>query len=464
MSEQSRVDPSEPANPLDLARTWASQGAALAERGDLESALESFRRAAELAPRSALIQFTYANALLGAGRFSEAISRLDQTLALAPKHAAVWSNLGLARLALNQPEAALQALDRAVALDPDSVAAHSNRGLVQRELLLVDEAFVSFERALQLDPDHAPTRSNLAICQLLVGRFAEGWASFEARWQTSDGHFAPRHLSAPQWAGEAVAGKTILLHAEQGLGDTLQFCRYAKPLALRGARVVLEVQPALKTLLEGLDGVSELIARGEPLPHFDLHCPLMSLPGAFQARADTIPSEAAYLTCPQDRLVQWRTRLGPRQGLRVGVVWFGKETQHNNHNRSIPLEMFLSALPAGIEVFSLHDRVREEEAELLARSGVIRRFESEIRDFADTAAIACQMDLVVSVCTSAAHLAAGLGLPTWVLLPYSACWRWQLGREDSPWYPSVRLFRQPSLGDWGSVLARVRTELAGIRP
>jgi Flp pilus assembly protein TadD len=437
-------------------------GATLQALGRLSEAAGAYGEAARLQPAMLAAHVQGAGVLLMLGQFEDALEACDRALGLDAGQAAIWSNRGAALLALNRPREALPAFERAIALDPAFPAGPANRGVALRELNRVEEARASFEQALVLAPDYVEARCNLGVCHLLTGDLEQGFAGHELRWLIEPGLSQRRSFDAPQWNGEDVAGRTILLHAEQGFGDTINFCRYAPLLAARGARVVLEVQPPLKTLMESLDGVSELLVRGDTLPAFDYHCPLMSLPAAFATRLESIPAPSAYLSASPERLALWRGRIGPPRGFRLGVVWSGKPTHHNDHNRSIPLEQFLRALPEGIEIFSLHDRVRDADAEVLARHPRIRRFDGQISDFADTAALAAAMDLVVSVDTSSAHLAAAIGRPTWVLLPFAPDWRWLLGRDDSPWYPGVRLFRQPALGDWDEVLRRVNEAIASL--
>jgi tetratricopeptide (TPR) repeat protein len=453
----------------DHLQAWANRGATLQEAGRLEEALVAFAEVVRLDPKLPAAHVRTAAVLLALKRPQAALAACGRALTLDSGDVGVWSNRGAALLALNRPHQALAALDQAVRLDPAFAPGHANRGAALRELNRLDEAMESFGRALALAPHSLEARCNLGVCQLLAGDFGPGFEGHEQRWRIEPGLTDRRDFSAPLWLGdEDVAGKTVLLHAEQGFGDTLNFCRYATLLAARGARVVLEAPPALTPLLAGLEGVAQLVARGESLPAFDYHCPLMSLPLAFGTRLDTIPASAAYLAAPAERTAAWAARIGPAAAVRVGVVWSGKPTHHNDHNRSIPLRRFLRALPEGIEVFSLHDRVRDADAAVLADHPHIWRFDGQIGDFADTAALAAAMDLVISVDTSAAHLAAALGRPTWVLLPFAPDWRWLLEREDSPWYPTVRLFRQPTLGDWDTVLDRVRVALerlaAGASP
>ena len=256
----------------------------------------------------------------------------------------------------------------------------------------------------------------------------------------------------------AIAGKTILLHAEQGLGDTIQFSRYAKFVAAQGARVVLEVQAPLRPLLAQVDGVSQLLVRGEALPAFDYHCPLLSLPLAFQTRIDNIPAEVPYLHSDPDRVRKWEVRLGPRMLPRVGLTWSGRAAHANDSNRSIALGDFAGLVCLHAQFVSLQKDLRAGDAQIIERRG-IKHFGDELDDFADTAALIELMDIIITVDTSVAHLAAAMGKIVWILLPFNPDWRWLLDRDDSPWYPTARLFRQPTLGAWGSVIERVSAEL-----
>jgi hypothetical protein len=290
-----------------------------------------------------------------------------------------------------------------------------------------------------------------------MGRFGEGWRDYESRWKTEA--FQRRDFVQPLWMGtEPLDGRTILLHAEQGLGDTLQFVRYAPLLARSGAKVVLEVQPALLSLLSEIDGIAA-IPQGEKLPPFDLHCPLMSLPLAFGTELDSIPAEIPYLRVSADRASKWRERLGERRVPRIGIAWAGSAAHKNNRRRSIALERFVPLFAVdGVELVSLQKELSPADAGMLAEHGALQLGE-ELGDFADTAAVISLLDLVVSVDTSVVHLAGAIGRPVWALIPFAPDFRWMLAREDSPWYPTVRLFRQPQLSDWDSVLERVRVEL-----
>ena len=436
---------------LEAARAAPSPQAALAICED----------AVRLAPGRPEAHFEHGMVLQACGRSIDAANAFARVIRMAPGVAAAWANLGVVLTEAGQLDAALEALDTATGIDPRLAAAHTSRAVALREVGRNDEALLACDQALALAPDDPAALCNRGVCELLAGDLERGFRDHEQRWRLEPGRSQRRDFAAPLWLGDAdIAGQTLLIHAEQGFGDTIQFCRYAPVLAARGARVVLEVPAALMPVMRSLAGVEALVATGDPLPPFDLHCPLMSLPLAAGTRLDAIPAPAAYLAAPADRLNRWSAELGQAQAPRVGLVWSGKPTHLNDANRSIPLARFLAALPPGLELFGLQDQIRPADADTLARRPDIRRFDGRLTDFGDTAALATLMDVVVSVDTSVAHLAAALGRPSWILLPFAPDWRWLLGRDDSPWYPSARLFRQPARGDWDGGLAGVRADLA----
>ena len=297
------------------------------------------------------------------------------------------------------------------------------------------------------------------LALLLSGQFDEGWRLYEYGWQGSQQRGTPRTYPQPLWLGtDPLVGKTILLHSEQGLGDTLQFCRYVRLVQARGARVMMEVPAPLLPLLESLEGVDEFIVQGQPLPDFDCHCPLMSLPLAFKTDINTIPCPEPYLRSDSAKVAQWKTKLGAKTKPRIGIVWSGRREHRNDHNRSVALLDLMAHLPQAFDYVCLQQEIREADQKALNTSG-IQFFGGELKDFSDTAALCDVMDLVISVDTSVAHLAAALGKTTWVLLPYVPDWRWLLDRLDSPWYASVKLWRQQEDRQWGSVLSHIANEL-----
>jgi hypothetical protein len=307
----------------------------------------------------------------------------------------------------------------------------------------------------------------------LAGEYARGWADYEWRWQDGNSWIVneKRNFAQPLWLGqEPLSGKTIFLQSEQGYGDTIQFCRYVKPVSDLGARVILEVQKPLSTLLQNLDGLAQLVVPGETLPAFDYYCPLMSLPLAMGTTLSNVPARVPYIAISDERRRLWRQKVGERRGLRVGLVWSGgfrpdqPELWSVNERRNVPLAKFAPLGHPSAEFYSLQlgQPAISELAESMAHrwdGPQVRDLTSEIHDFGDTAALIEQLDLVISVDTSTAHLAGALGKPVWILNRFDACWRWLLDRDDSPWYPTARLYRQDRPGDWDSVLERVRCDL-----
>lgn len=425
------------------------------------AALESIDRAIALSPRSADAHCDRGNALMAAGQYAEALGSFDVALELDSGHAGAHYNRGNVLDKLDRPDEALTAYDRALQLDPALAAAHTNRGVVLHELHRLEEALACYERALVIQPGHARARFNRGCLLLLRGDYARGWEDFEARWQTFQrpGAGAQGDFRQPEWTGsESLAGRSILLHAEQGLGDTVQFCRFATPLARRGARVVIEVQPELRSLLQRLDGVAEVIAQGARRPDCDYHAALMSLPRLLGTLPETIPAAAGYLRADPDAVLHWRTMLGPATRPRVGLAWSGSASNPRDRRRSIPAAQLLQALPATCDYFCLQTPVRASDAEAASSRPGLTNFGAQL-DFQSTAALIELMDLVICVDTSIAHLAAALGARTWILLSHICDWRWLLGRNDSPWYSSVRLYRQAEPGSWDPVLRGVRSDM-----
>jgi hypothetical protein len=388
------------------------------------------------------------------------VESYERAIALKPDYAEAYNNRGIALGALDRPADALQSYERAIALRPDYAEAFYNRGNALRELHRHRDAVQSYERAIALKPDYAAAHWNLADCRLLLGDFTLGWQEYEWRWKLEQASHAERDFPQPLWLGaQPLEGRTILLHSELGMGDTLQFCRYAQAVAALGAKVVLEVQPPLLPLLADLDGVAQAVPRGAALPAFDCHCPLMSLPLAFKTDATNIPATIPYLRSDAARVAAWREKLGPKSKPRVGVVWSGSMSQRND-KRSMALVEMLPLVGDWAEWISLQKDVRESDAPLLASRADLRHVGDALQDFADTAAVIELLDVLVTVDTSVPHVAGAMGKPVWILLPFNAHdWRWMLDREDSIWYPTARLFRQAAIGDWASVISQVDAAL-----
>ena len=392
-------------------------------------------------------------------RFQDAIPIATRAIDIDPRHAEALCNRGAALRALNRFDEALRDYDRALAVMPRYASAWNNRGVALAALNRHPQALEAYERALEVDPDFVRARFNRSLSRLVLGDFERGLPDYEFRWAGSDLQGSARAFRQARWTGrEDLRGKTILLYAEQGFGDTIQFCRFVPQVKSRGAKVLLEVQAPLKGLAASLPGVDTVIASGEPLPPFDLHCPLISLALSLGTRVDSIPRDAPYVTAPAERIERWRARLGETAGPRIGLAWSGSTTLKNDHNRSIGLSRLAALRCEGCTLVSLQKDVRDSDR-LALDGSAIARFENDIVDFQDTAALVTLMDLVISVDTSVAHLAGAMAKPVWILLPFSPDWRWLLEREDSPWYPTARLFRQRSIGDWGPLIEKVRREL-----
>lgn len=434
----------------------------LQKLGRLDEALADNKRALALDPTSADTYSNIGNVLMSSGRNEEALSWFDRSLELQPNSAATLMNKGIALAAMRRFAEAVSWHDRSLELQPNSAVTLTNKAIALAELRHFDEAFALYHQARAIDPCNAVTDWNLALLQLLTGNFEAGWAGREARWKIPALSAYYPKLSQPMWLGkEPIEGKTILINVDEGLGDTIQFARYVPMVAELGARVILAVQEPLRPLLSELPGVSQCLAfTASELPAFDTYCSISSLPLAFGTRLETIPSAIPYLPAPAEcRLQAWEDRLGPRDRLRVGLVWSGNPRHDNDRNRSIPLRLLTPILDMDATFVSLQKDPRPDDKAILLERTEIIDLTAHLTDFAETAALVSCLDLVISVDTSVVHLAGALGRPTWILLPYRPDWRWLLGRDDSPWYPTVRLFRQSETREYGSVLDRVRTEL-----
>ncbi len=433
-------------------------------------ALASFDRAISLSPDFAQAWNNRACVLRDLGRPADALASCDHALALQPNYPDAWSNRGNALSDLNQPQEAERSYRRALELAPRFTDAWNNLGLTQIDLNEHVQALRSYEHALTVNPAAAETHWNESLCLLQMGRFEAGWQKYEWRWERNRIKAGKRVFAQPLWLGDfSIEGKTILLHAEQGLGDTLQFCRYAALVSKLGAKVVLEVPPELMRLMSTLDGVDRLIEAGTALPSFDCHCPLLSLPLAFRTDLASIPSTTPYLYADAAAAQHWRDRIDaePDGRLKVGLVWAGGNRPHvaelrkNDARRSITFERLAPLLEVpNVRFFSLQKGPAAQQLAHGVSTQNVVDYAEELDDFADTAALVANLDLVISVDTSTAHLAGALDKPVWILNRFDTCWRWMLERTDTPWYPRATLFRQPALGDWDSVILAARDALA----
>lgn len=430
------------------------------ETGDYAGALEAADRALSLRSGYPEAHNNRGNALLRLERPEEAAQAFWAALRFTPRDPELHLNLGNALEALDRLSEALESIERAIAMQPRLVSAHVNRANVLQRLGRHWEALEAYDQALALDPDNVDARWNGALCHLLLGNHEAGWAGYEARWRRVGAEAKAHAFAQPLWLGqERLEGRTILLHGEQGLGDTIQFARYAPKVAALGARVVLEVFAPLAELMTGLAGVSQVIRRGDPFPPFELHCPLMSLPLAL-GLFEPMPAPEPYLKADPARVRLWAERLGPAKALRVGLAASGSRTHAKDALRSIPFETLAAALPHGPDYHLLQQDLREADRDGLAARSDLTVWADSLFSFSDTAALAEHMDLVVSVDTSVAHLSGALGRPAWVLLPFEPDWRWGLGSDATPWYPRMTLYRQRAFKDWSDPLDRVARDLS----
>ncbi|HXD52673.1 MAG TPA: tetratricopeptide repeat protein [Burkholderiales bacterium] len=395
------------------------------------------------------------------GRHADALTDFDAVLTRIPHHVEALYNRGTALLELERPDAALAAFDAAVAAAPKHTGAWTNRGRALQALNRHADAVASFEKAIAVDKNFADAHSNMALSLLTLGQLSRGFAEYEWRWKRTGMSDARRNYRGRPWLGEFPIGqRTILLAAEQGLGDSIQFVRHAPLLARSGAKVVLEVQPELKALLAGVDGVALCHARGETLPAYDVYCPLGSLPLAFKTEPATIPADIPYLRADETHVAKWRPTIEALPGKRVALAWAGHAKHPNDRNRSIALAQLEPLLALdGISFVSVQRDLRGDDEVILARHKSVTHIGDKLDDMADTAAVLALADLTIAVDTSVIHLAGAMGREAWVMLPFSPDWRWTLTGDHSPWYPRMRLFRQAKPGDWSGVIASLRDAL-----
>ncbi len=442
-----------------FAEAHYNRGVSLAASGRRAEALESYQRAVALNPDHTAALNNLGNVLCDFERFTEALEAYIRATQASVDFVTAWVNRANTLRRLGRYEEAHAAARTALEYEPGHAEAHSACGAAIACMGRYDEALSSYRRALELKPTLAEAVWNRAIVDLSKGNLRAGWLGYEARWEVKSLHLNRRYHSDPPWLGaDPIDGKVILLHAEQGYGDSIQFCRYAPLVAARGARVLLGVPRGLQTLMGSLAGVDSVVVQ-PPIPAFDGHCPLLSLPLAFGTDLDTIPAVVPYLHADPAARASWAARLGPRRAPRVGFTWSGSARHTNDLNRSIALDRFLPLTRCEVLGVSLQKDIRCADEPALANLPAILRLGEELTDFAAAAALVSELDLVITVDTAVAHLAGALGRPVWILLPYVADWRWLREREDTPWYPTARLFRQPTAGDWGSVIERVAAEL-----
>ena len=435
-------------------------GNALKTRGNFDDAVASYQTALRLDPKDSEAWNNLGNVLKEMGKLDEAISCYDKAVHINPNFALAYSNMGTVYQDHGLFDKAYEHYQKALSIDPKSSSALNNMGVAFREEGLLDEAMTYCDKAIAADNDDAEAYWNRGITCLIGGKFIEGWQNYEWRFRKKDVMVIERNISQPRWMGQDITGQTILLYAEQGLGDAVQFIRYAPLVAERGAHVVVECQKELVKLVQHVKGVGEVVQKGQKIPAVDVWCPLLSLPLLFSTTLDTIPANIPYLQVSQELKHAWEQKvLDDPAGFRVGIVWAGNPKYRHDRLRSCPLKLIAKLQNIkGIVFYSLQKDATTIPAQSFNHK-IFIDYMDEVRDFSDTAALIENLDLVISVDTAVAHVAGALGKKVWTLLRSAPDWRWMLHRSDSPWYPTMRLFRQPKQGEWESVIDEVLIEL-----
>jgi tetratricopeptide (TPR) repeat protein len=441
----------------------ACRGNALQQMKRYDEALASYDLALQAQPGAVDVLCNRGTVLRFLKRYDDALACYDKAIAGDGQLAQAWTNRASVLQDLHRYDEAVVASNKALELRPEDATNWLNHGNLHYETGQEADALHAYGRAVAIAPDYAEAHCSLAVLNLLRGDFEPGWREYEWRFKDPTFKSSFRQFVQPQWSGrESLDGKTILLHAEQGFGDTLQFSRYASVLAARGVRVVLAVQWPLHSLLTTLSGPAQLLGKGDPLPAFDFHCPLLSMPFAFDTTVETIPSQTPYLHADPQRVRDWEALLGEKRRPRIGLAWAGNPEHRHDHKRSIELAALSSLFSLDVEWISLQKQIPERDEQQLSATP-IRRFDDELLDFADTAALIKTLDLVISVDSAVAHLAGAIGHPVWILLADPPEWRWMRTRDDSPWYPGAKLFRQTVPGQWSHVVDALAREISAIR-
>jgi tetratricopeptide (TPR) repeat protein len=428
--------------------------------GEIVGALQDLRACVKLAPAQPKAWLYLGNAENAGGRADAALDCFQLALERAPGFAQAHYNCGVIHFHAGRLAAAAEAYRAAIAHQPGFVLAYSNLGVTLEAMDDTEAALAAYDAAIKADPNNPSARWNKALALLGDGQYGEGWPLYEWRWAAGKAGPLRQFPGRPLWlGGRRLADRTILLHAEQRLGDAIQFVRYAPLLAEQGARVILEMPQPLTALCQGMSGVAQVIGTREKLPEFEFHCPLMSLPLVFGTRVESIPAETPYLAATGERCAAWAARLGPRPPRRIAFAWKGDRKDDGDRLRALPLERFAALFASEAEFICLQRHPTQSEAAILAGHPRVRQLGAALADFADTAAILASCDLVIAVDAPLVHLAGAMAKPTWLLLPQRAGWRWPKQGECSPWYPAMRLFRATKPDDWPDVLARVANAL-----
>lgn len=443
---------------FDAAKALFLKGLSELQNGNWGSAERALRKSLEILPSRISTLTNLISALIAQEKYAEAWRFVDKASPLDPNNVLLHINIGILHHAEHNLESALRHLDQALRMDPDNSTAHLNKGKVLRGLNDIDGALEHLHAAVRLAPDSAETRYSLALCLLLQGDYQSGWELYESRWNrlTSE----KRAFNKPLWLGkEKIRGKAILLHSEQGLGDSVQFCRYVNPVAELGADVTLLVQSPLLPLLRHLPGVINLVDSVDLIPSYDFHCPLMSLPLALEKSVDGIPNPSSYITVTDETLEKWSEALAGHKKPRVAIAWRGNPNMINDNHRSAKLADIAQFLSCDIDWLCLHHDLTADERLLLKSSQHIKPLLDENTNLEDAAALCALSDIVLTVDTSFGHIAGALGKPTFIMLGHHSDWRWQLERTDTPWYSNTVLYRQDRSEGLASVASRASADI-----
>jgi tetratricopeptide (TPR) repeat protein len=444
----------------DYAEAYYNRANALLYLKQLDEALTSYDEAIHLKPDYAEAYYNRGVTLQDLKRLSEALNSYDEAIRFKPDYADAYRNRGVVCQDFKQPNEALKSYDEAIRLKPDYAEAYYNRGVTLQDLKRLDEALKGYDEAIRLKPDYADPVWNKSLLMLLMGNYREGWLLYESR--LDQDNLKANYYTFPQlsWRGqENLTNQTLLIYGEQGLGDIVQFVRYIKEVHALGIKIVLEIPKTLISFISTLNVAMTIVEKGQTLPHFDAYCPLLSLPYVFKTSVETIPGSISYLFSDKQKVDEWKVRLGKQTKKRIGLVWSGSARHKNDQNRSIPMDTFTELLKLPVEWHSLQKEYRDSDQDFLRSHSNMFQHQNNLLDFSDTAALIECMDLVLTVDTSVAHVAGSMGKPVWILLPFMPDFRWMLDREDCPWYPSARLFRQDASRDWSSVLSHMAKEL-----
>ncbi|OGP50502.1 MAG: hypothetical protein A2Y79_06310 [Deltaproteobacteria bacterium RBG_13_43_22] len=444
----------------NIAESYMNLGSLAMEQGHLDGAVVCYLKAIELNPDSAETCYNLGNVYKDKQESATAIVYYQKAIELRPDYHQAFNNLALILQGQGRYEESIDLLNQALALNPDIPEVLNNLGNACKDLKKTDEAIGLFRKAITINSDYPEGHWNLSLALLMTGCFEEGWPEYEWRWKLK-GVISRTDIRRPLWDGNNLQGKRILLFAEQGFGDSIQFIRYVPLVAGRGGRVVVECQTELASLLASVEGIDKIVKHGEPLPEFEFQCPILSLPMIFRTNLSTIPAPIPYIFSDPEKVQKWRDRLSlDTAKYKIGLVWAGKPDHSNDQNRSLAFEELwpLTQIP-GISFYSLQKGEAAGQAKNLPQGMNWLDVSGELHDFTETGALIQNLDLTISVDTAVAHLAGALGRPVWTLLPFSPDWRWLLDREDTPWYPTMRLFRQTAYKNWAGVIQKMAARL-----